>query len=105
VINSDDAHCYPACESCRVAGVCHRGPIVPPPPSPSASWAPNKLPLARFSCGCLGLPWPLVKVFGEHVEEVICDRHGIVTLAKPVKAKKQRKPREEVPGQEEIIPF
>jgi hypothetical protein len=46
-----------------------------------------------------------VKVFGEDIEEVICDRHGIVTLAKPVKAKKQRKSREEVPGQEEIIPF
>jgi hypothetical protein len=51
------------------------------------------------------LPWPLVKIFGENIEEVYCDAHGVVTLPKPVKAKKPRKSRQEVPGQEEIIPF
>lgn len=91
MIHPDDAHCYPVCQSCRVADVCYRGPVIPPKPSPSASWAPNTLPLARLKCGCIGIPWPLWKVFATNIEWIICDRHGLTTIIADKKPRKTRK--------------
>lgn len=104
MIHPDDAHCYPVCQSCGVAGVCVKGPIAKPKPSPSAEWAPNQLPAERLKCGCLGIPWPVIKEFGSSIEKIICDIHGPTTLAKKV-AKRKRQPKEQVAEQDELIGF
>jgi hypothetical protein len=102
MIHPDDAHCYPVCESCRVADVCVKGPIAPPPPSPSATWAPNQLPPERMKCGCYGPPWPIIKEFGSNILKVICDIHGETTLAKKP-ANRKRSAKVQIPGQGEFI--
>jgi hypothetical protein len=102
MIHPDDAHCYPVCNTCRVADVCHKGPSAEvlrrenPPPV----WAPNRLPYVKLECGCTGIPWPIVKILG--VEWIECPTHGRVHEEKP---KKKRKARGEIPGQMDIPPF
>jgi hypothetical protein len=107
MIHPDDAFCYPVCESCRVADVCVKGPPleVIARENRRAPWQPNQLQPERLKCGCRGLPWPLIKVFEENIEQVLCDRHGWTEIAKPPGKAKSRKTRPEVPGQIEIVPF
>jgi hypothetical protein len=106
MIHPDDTHCFPVCLACREADVCYRGPVVPPKPPPSAGWAPNTLPLARLKCGCISIPWPLWKVFKDNIEWIICDRHGLTTIAvekKPRKTRKDTNPNQDV--LDDVPPF
>ena len=107
MIHPDDAHCYPVCQACRVADVCHKGPPseVIAREHPRPQWAPNTLPVERLQCGCLGLPWPVIKAFGTSILEVLCDRHGWTKIARHTPAKKSRKTRPEIPGQRDFPPF
>ena len=89
--------CVPACISCRTAGECSKPPLRTSPavrPSPSADWAPNRLPMVRLKCGCLGLPWPIFKEFGSSIEQIICDLHGPTTITKREAARFKKIPTE-----------
>jgi hypothetical protein len=105
MINPDDAHCFPVCKACGETGVCVKGPIPEVITRKKHAWSPNQLQPEYLKCGCRGLPWPLIHVFGTNIKNVLCDRHGWTEIAKPSRQAKPRKTRPEVPGQIEIVPF
>jgi hypothetical protein len=97
------ARCFPVCGACREASACASGPPAETMEKPSRSkdWAPNTLKTVRLKCGCTGIPWPIVKLMGTK-EQVICDRHGLTVI---LKDRKRNKRKEQIEGQEEMVPF
>ena len=85
---SNDYACQPACVPCRKQRTC----IVPSQEARQArSWAPNSLPNIKMPCGCVGIPWPLIHVFGTNIYELDCPKHGTVRYTVEQKKRVRRK--------------
>jgi len=96
-------YCVPECHGCVTAGMCGKMTDVPAAEhvrgySATDAWAdhgPNSLPMVRLSCGCRGIPWPVVSKLGGKDPHVTCDWHGNVKVIKePYKRIKARAERD-----------
>jgi hypothetical protein len=100
-----DALCFPVCYACGEAGICGRVSeaiaIAKKEARKPRVWAPNRLLAECLSCGCVDIPWPIIKALGKNISHVLCGTHGWVVYTEP---KAPRKVRKGNPGQEEI-PF
>lgn len=104
MVNSSEPFCFPVCVACREQGCSKKIPVKRGATRP----APNR-ELVMLKCGCREIPWPLMRVLGEHIDKVLCDLHGWQPIAaeekKRAKAHHRSHKKQEIPGQTEILPY
>ena len=105
-----DYFCYPVCKSCTDSGTCVKllpeMDSVPPDEYIRTRAVRNfNIPSAYLPCGCFGLPWPIIDIFGKDISEVLCENCGWISVKKGYKfsseppGQKKRRKKMETDGQ------